>query len=162
VHAEGGDHALDRWIDRAAIRDHVESYADAVDGKDWARYRSLFTQDARLDYTGAWGIAGSVDEVASWLSRLADPSVNPMSHHVISNIRVVVDGDEATASAYYLTPAVLADEGGATSMVVNTGRYEIALRRRPSGWRISRFVVTSTSMHRAEVASFEPRVAPEA
>ena len=47
-------------------------------------------------------------------------------------------------------------------MVVNTGRYDIGVRRGGDGGRISSFAVASTSMQRAEVASFESPVPPEA
>lgn len=153
---------LGEIVDRADIRDLVESYAEAVDRKDWDAYRGLFTADARLDYTGAWGIEGDVDEVAGWLARLMDPAVNPSSHHVITNIRVDVRGDEADARAYYLTPAVMADDAGTRSMVVNAGRYAIQLRRGADGWRMSRFAATSDTMHSAEMIAFDPPVDPTA
>jgi len=152
------DATLQAVVDRAGIRDLVESYADVVDGKDWDSYRALFTADARLDYTGAWGIEGAVEEVAAWLSRLMDPAVNPSSHHVISNIRVAVHGDEADVRAYYLTPAVMADDAGNRSMVVNTGKYSITVRRQPGGWRISRFAAVSDTMHSAQMIEFESPV----
>jgi hypothetical protein len=91
-----------------------------------------------------------------------DPSVNPSSHHVISNIRVVLRGDEADASAYYLTPAVMADGDGTRSMVVNTGRYAIGLRRTAKGWRMTSFAATSDTMHAAEMITFESPVDPTA
>ena len=54
-------------IDRADIADLLTTYARAVDSRDWKLYRSVFTPDARIDYTAAGGIAGTVEEVTEWM-----------------------------------------------------------------------------------------------
>ncbi|MBO0863872.1 MAG: nuclear transport factor 2 family protein, partial [Mycobacterium sp.] len=54
--------------DELEITALLNSYARAVDTKDWALYRSVFTDDAHIDYSSAGAIAGTRDEVADWLA----------------------------------------------------------------------------------------------
>lgn len=56
-----------RQGDTLAIQDLAVAYGFSVDDGDWARWRALFTDDARLDYTHSGGIAAGVDEVAAWM-----------------------------------------------------------------------------------------------
>ena len=53
--------------DRIEIDDLITRYATAVDTKDWDLYRTVFTDDAVIDYTSAGGIRGSLGEVVEWL-----------------------------------------------------------------------------------------------
>ena len=50
----------DDLADRIAIGDLLTRYATAVDRRDWDLYRTVFTEDAHIDYTSAGGIAGGV------------------------------------------------------------------------------------------------------
>lgn len=58
-------HELEALADRLAIEDLLTRYASAVDRRDWGLYRSVFTDDAHIDYTSAGGIAGSLEEVVA-------------------------------------------------------------------------------------------------
>ena len=93
--------------DRAEITDLLTRYARAVDRQDWDLFRSVFTSDARIDYTQVGGIAGDVEEVAGFLSK-----VMPMFEtiqHLISNIDIAIDGDEAKVVAMVYNPLKLPD-----------------------------------------------------
>ena len=59
-------HELEALADRLAIEDLLTRYAHAVDRHDWDLYRSVFTDDAHIDYTSAGGIAGTLDEAVSF------------------------------------------------------------------------------------------------
>lgn len=52
-----------RLADEQAISALLYRYARAVDTKDWALYRSVFTDDAVIDYTSA---GGSPDPATRW------------------------------------------------------------------------------------------------
>jgi hypothetical protein len=54
-------------MDELAIAALLYRYARAVDTKDWELYRSVFTDDAYIDYSSAGAAAGSRDEVIDWL-----------------------------------------------------------------------------------------------
>jgi len=45
--------------DQLEITALLNTYAHAVDGKDWATYRSVFTDDAHIDYSSAGAITGA-------------------------------------------------------------------------------------------------------
>ena len=58
---------LQTLADRIEINDLLTRYAHAVDTKDWALYRTVFTADAHIDYESAGGIKGDLETVADWL-----------------------------------------------------------------------------------------------
>ena len=58
----------DVMADRIEIQDLMVRYAMAVDGRDWDLYRSVFTSDAVIDYTGSGAICAPVDEMVPWLA----------------------------------------------------------------------------------------------
>jgi ketosteroid isomerase-like protein len=140
------------WCDRAEIADVIVAMALAVDARDFASYREQFTDDARLDYQGAWGPEGSPDELAGFLATMTDPANNPHSQHCVTSIRSAVSGDEATARAYYLTPAVMVGPDGVKQLMVNAGEYHAVLRRTPSGWKMAALQVKSNTLHSAPLA----------
>ena len=79
--------------DEVEIARLLYRYARAVDTKDWELYRSVFTQDAVIDYSSAGIPAGSRDEIGEFLSK--GFTTIPWSMHYITNIEADVDGDAA-------------------------------------------------------------------
>ena len=69
-------------------------YAQAVDTKDWELYRSVFIDDAHIDYSSAGAVVGSRDEVIVWFA--ANFGASPWSMHYITNIESEIDGDTST------------------------------------------------------------------
>ncbi len=92
-----------QFEDQLQIQQLLARYARAVDTKDWALYRSLFTENAQLDYSSApFGLTGSRDEVVDWLS--ANLAHLPMTMHYITNIETEIHDDSATARAQFYNP----------------------------------------------------------
>lgn len=121
--------------DRLAIEALLYRYARAVDGKDWQLYRSVFTEDARIDYSSAGAIAGSRDEVADWLAQ-GFASI-PMAMHYITNIEILAadpEGDPVTARvrAMFYNPMLLP---GMSEQSACGGYYHHELVRTETGWR---------------------------
>ncbi|CDO30510.1 nuclear transport factor 2 family protein [Mycolicibacterium porcinum] len=109
-------------------------YARAVDSKDWELYRSVFTEDAQIDYSSAGAIVGTRDEVVDWFA--ANFGVIPWSMHYITNIEVLdTDGDAATVRAMFYNPMQLP---GMAEMSACGGHYHHELVRTPDGWRSRR------------------------
>jgi ketosteroid isomerase-like protein len=116
--------------DEADIARLLYRYARAVDTKDWELYRSVFTDDAHIDYSSAGAIAGSRDEVAEWFA--ANFGVIPWSMHYITNIEADVDGDSARVRAMFYNPMQLP---GMSEPSYCGGYYHHELVRAPDGWR---------------------------
>ena len=125
-------------VDRAEITDLLTRYARAVDRKDWDLFRSVFTPDAQIDYTQVGGIAGNLDEVVGFLSKVM-PMFETMQH-LISNIDIAIDGDEARVVAMVYNPLKLPD----SPVWATGGWYHHELVRTPEGWR-SRSLVEEAS-----------------
>jgi hypothetical protein len=117
-------------MDELQIAALLYRYARAVDTKDTELYRSVFTDDAYIDYSSAGVIAGSRDEVADWL-RQAFTAI-PMSMHYITNIESEIDGDTAKVRAMFYNPMQLP---GTTELSCCGGYYHHELVRTPDGWR---------------------------
>jgi uncharacterized protein (TIGR02246 family) len=105
-------------------------YARAVDTKDWELYRSVFTDDAVIDYSSAGIPAGSRDEIAELFGSAF--TAIPWSMHYITNIEADVQGDTARVRAMFYNPFQL---DGMSEMSSCGGFYFHELVRTPDGWR---------------------------
>lgn len=124
---------LQELSDRIEIADLLTRYADAVDRRDWDQYRSVFTPDARIDYTSVGGVAGPVAEVCDWLAEAL--VMFESTQHMISNVSVELDGDTAAVTAMVFNPMKFPD-GSMHGTVWSTGGwYHHKLVRTPDGWR---------------------------
>ena len=128
-------------VDRAEITDLLNSYARAVDRQDWDLFRSVFTPDASIDYTQVGGIAGNLDEVVGFLSKVM--AMFETTQHLISNIDITVDGDEAGVVAMVYNPLKLAD----SPVWATGGWYHHELVRTPEGWRSRSLVEEASWFH---------------
>lgn len=119
-----------RLSDQLEIAALLHRYARAVDTKDWELYRSVFTEDAHIDYSSAGAAVGSRDEVIAWLAH--GFATIPMSMHYITNVESDVDGDTAVVRALFYNPM---RPPGMTDMSYCGGYYHHQLVRTPDGWR---------------------------
>ena len=120
---------LQTVADRIEINDFFTKYATAVDSKDWAMWRTLFTEDATLDYRATGGIEGDRETVGAWL---AETLANfPMTQHLIGNVAVELHGDTATVRSMLYNPMGMPD--GSTFFC--GGWYNHELVRTPEGWK---------------------------
>jgi len=129
------DATLRTLADRVAAEDLLTRYAAAVDRRDWDRYRTVFTDDAQIDYTEAGGIAGTVDEVVEFLA--ASLPMFEMTQHLVGNVDLSVDPDDperATLVAMFNNPMRL--PGG--DVWFTGGWYHHDLVRTTDGWRSRR------------------------
>lgn len=132
--------------DRIEINDLLTRYATAVDDRDWTLYRSVFTADAQIDYTGAGGPSGDLETVVATLTEQL--ALFTRTQHFISNIAVDLAGDTAKVRAMFFNP-----------MVVSPGRqftcggwYNHDLVRTPDGWRSARLFEESAWFDGIEAA----------
>lgn len=121
---------LQRLNDQLDIAALLHRYARAVDTRDWDLYRSVFTEDAYIDYTSATAIEGTPEEVAEQLS--VGFAAIPMAMHYITNIESDIDGDHARVRAMFYNPMQLP---GMTELSSCGGYYHHDLVRTADGWR---------------------------
>lgn len=125
----------DSVSDRLDLSDLLDSYARGIDSKDWALVASVFTPDAKLDYTAFGGPKGSAGEVIAWIS--ASVSAFPMTQHHITNRTFTIDGDQASSAAELFAPMGMAAGDGKMTMLFTGGVYNDTYRRTPDGWKIA-------------------------
>jgi 3-phenylpropionate/cinnamic acid dioxygenase small subunit len=120
--------------DRLAIEDLLTRYALAIDTKDWDLLDTVFTPDAKLDYTTAGGIAGDYPKVKAWLAEVL--AGFPMTQHFITNHAVTIEGDGATVRSYVYNPMGSHRRDGTLKLFYTGGFYVDRMRRTADGWRI--------------------------
>jgi hypothetical protein len=124
---------LDLISDLLEIEALLTRYTRAIDTGDWDRLDQVFTPDAQIDYTATGGIAASYAEVKPWLVEMLP--MFPRRMHTLGQVDSQVNGDEATAAAYFHNPMVLMQPDGAELLVEFGGIYHHELVRTPDGWR---------------------------
>lgn len=121
--------------DKIEVTELLYRYARGVDCKDWELLASVFTPDARLDYTSVSGPAGPRDEVVAWLERSL--TAVPMTQHFITNIEIELEGDRAKVRAMFYNPMQLP---GMADLSFCGGNYHHDVVRTPEGWKSERLV----------------------
>ena len=125
---------LRRLLDRQAVLECVLNSCRGIDRGDWALFRSAYHDDAVEDhgvYVG--GLDGLLEFLKVAMSGFAS------FQRYLTNSKVDIDGDEAHVESYYL---IRLCQPGATTLMVNGGRYLDRLARRER-WGIVNRVVTS-------------------
>ena len=126
--------SLQEMSDRLEIQELLVRYAHAVDTRDWALFKEVFTEDAVVDYTAFGGPRGPVEEVTAFLA-----SVLPMftaTQHLVSNCAITLDGDHATARTMCHNPMALPGAEGEAGLLVCGLWYMDSLVRKPQGWKL--------------------------
>jgi hypothetical protein len=121
--------------DRLEIHDLMIRYGMAVDRRDWDLYRTVFTDNARIDYTDSGGISADIDEMAVWIAPIMEPFAG--LQHNMTNHMVVIDGDTASSCTYFVAVHSTLDGHGGEVLFTLGGFYQDRLVRTPLGWRIA-------------------------
>ena len=118
--------------DRVRITDRLHVVAVLLDTKDWPGFAATLTEDVV-----AYGRTGPADVVARVRSHL---DVCGATQHLLGNIRIEVDGDEARTRSYFRAFHVgLGDRAGTTYECL--GEYRDEWRRGSSGWLLAGRVI---------------------
>ena len=138
------DVSTQHYFDRMEITRIVDEIDNAVDAKDWERCRGYFTDEIYADFTSlAGGSPGNMpadDLVGAWRTNLY---ADKLSHHMRSNHRITIDGDEAEVFSKGYALNILSRPTGSDLWEV-WGNYTHTLQRTDEGWKCSgmTFVVT--------------------
>ena len=125
--------------DRTEINDALIRYTIAVDTGEWDRLDTVFTPDARIDYTETGGIEGAFPEVKSWLAENL-PAFSKKRLHTLGQVAIsfASSRDEARVTAYFHNPMVISDGAGGERVVEVGGLYHNTFTRTGAGWRSRR------------------------
>jgi hypothetical protein len=121
-------------IDVIEITDLVHTYPDLIDAGDFAGVAALFAHADNMthDETGA---PRDLGQLLSGLVRTYDDG-RPSTRHLVTNVRVKVAADRATASATsYIT--VLQATDALALQVIASNRHEDTFERVDGTWRFS-------------------------
>jgi len=127
--------SIEEISDRIEIDDLMIRYTVAIDQKDWNLLDTVYTPDAKVDYTESGGIKGAYPEVRAWLAKALAPFT--MTQHLVSNSVVKLDGDTATARTMVFNPMGTDDGQGGLNLFYVGGWYVDRLVRTQDGWRIA-------------------------
>jgi 3-phenylpropionate/cinnamic acid dioxygenase small subunit len=127
--------SLEEISDRIEIDDLLIRYTVAIDTKDWELLDTVYTPDAKIDYTTSGGIKSEYPEVRAWLAKALAPFT--MTQHLISNSVVQIDGDTATARTMVFNPMGTDDGKGGLELFYVGAWYDDKLVRTEDGWRIA-------------------------
>ena len=124
----------DEWADREAIRDCLFRYSRAIDRCDMPLLATAYWPGAIDRHSG---FTGTIEEFIAW----AEPRLRAIPHsvHMLGNILIRVDGDQARVETYFWSVNVLA-EGDVREALVS-GRYLDRFERRDDEWRIAERLV---------------------
>ena len=121
--------------DKLEIHEQLARYARGVDTHDWDLWKSVFTEDAVVDYSQSGVISGSRDEVAAFLAEAF--ATIPWATHHITNVEIDLDGDRAQVRAMFFNPMQIPgmDESSSTG-----GYYHHEFVRTEDGWKSTHLV----------------------
>ena len=123
--------ALDRDL-RQDVAELLVRYATGIDRRDWALFRTCFTEDCHADY-GDLGVWDGVDAITAFMER----SHASMGHtlHRITNEAVTRNGNAVAARSYVDAVLMAADNQSGVNAI---GSYDDDLVQTDHGWKIAR------------------------
>jgi len=124
--------SLQEISDRLEIQELLGKYAHAVDSCDWELYRSVYTEDAIIDYTTFGAPVGTVDEIIDFLAA-AMPHMKS-TQHAVMNITLKIDGDTASGRTICYNPMVR-EVDGKESVSIYGLWYNDTFVRTADGWK---------------------------
>jgi hypothetical protein len=131
--------------DQLAVAETVYRYATGVDRRDWALYRSLFTDTVTIDFSSfdpdlAPRVMGADDWVAGLVPLFTGLAA---TQHSMTNPLATVEGDAATITMYVQAHHVH-DPGDPASWYTVGGFYDDTLVRRDRRWLLTGVRLTVT------------------
>ena len=135
---------LQALVDRAAISDVVHAYATGLDRRDWALYRSIFTDEIEMDFTSV-GIPARTYRADDWVRDAATLFAGfAATQHTSSNHVHELRGDRAVCvsnmQAEHFVDGLPPDKDRWTI----GGYYTNELVRTDAGWKLCKITLTVT------------------
>ncbi|KUI01753.1 nuclear transport factor 2 family protein [Mycobacterium sp. IS-3022] len=118
--------------DKAQIAEVLIRYATGIDSKDWALFRTCWTDEVDIDY-GDLGTFTDADAFTALMEQIHGGM--GQTYHRISNIVIDVTADRAAARSY-VHAVLMAVPDDSSSWIDALGHYDDELTRAADGWRI--------------------------
>jgi hypothetical protein len=144
---------LPQLIDRAAISDTVNAYATGLDRRDWALYRSIFTDEIEMDFTSL-GMRSGPFSAEDWVRDAQRLFAGwSATQHTSSNHVHQIRGDTATCTSYMQAEHFVArghedgldaDLGEGDDRWTIGGYYLNELVRTADGWKLAKVTLVVT------------------
>ena len=132
--------SLQELSDRAEISDVFTRYATGIDTRDWALWRTCFTDDAEFCPSARPPfIVSGADAVV----RRCKENVEGFdaTQHTITNHKIELDGDTAHCTSYVHAQHVLQSDFPGGHMIL-AGIYTCEFIRTAEGWKIRKYSLT--------------------
>ena len=131
--------------DRFEIRSLIGRYSNALDARRFELLDEVFTPDAYIDYRATGGIDGHYPQIRNWLP----PAVTAFPHmcHLVGNIDITLEGDQATARTLCLNPVEVPLPAGGSQVMFLAMWYRDRLVRTAAGWRMAQRVQEACVQH---------------
>ncbi len=131
--------------DQLAVAETLYRYAMAVDGHDWALYRSLFADTVTIDFSSFGpGLAPRVMSADDYVAGVVPQFTGfAATQHVMTNPLATVTGDKAAITMYMQARHVYDPEDPASVYTVG-GYYNDTLVRSGRGWLLTGVRLTVT------------------
>lgn len=144
---------LDTQADRDEILALMAEYCDSIDRGDLAACADLFA-------SGAWGIVGDLargsDAVKAVLGKVTLYDGKPCTRHLMSNVRITVDGNGETATAASCITVMQAVAERFPLQTIFVGSYADRFRKYQGHWQFVERSITpdllgDLSFHRRDM-----------
>lgn len=117
-------------------------FARGIDLRDWAMYRSVFTDEIEIDYTSYRAGNGGLFRADDWVQRgrMLFPGLTA-SQHFLANLDISVDGDRGTVISYVRAEHVLPNTAGDAMFTIG-GYYTDSVVCVDGEWKICKKQLT--------------------
>jgi hypothetical protein len=139
--------SLQYLLDRQAVVDTVIRYATGVDRRDWALYRTVFTDPCEFDFSSWSGRPASTMPADAWVAavRGTNGGFDATQHLSCNHVVTWNSADEAVCvsemhAQHWFSPESMASWGhpGGVNFCTLGGHYTNTVVRTDEGWKIRR------------------------
>lgn len=127
-------YTLEELSDKLEIQELAYEYSEAIDQKDFDRLDTVFTPDARIDYSAMGGAKGGYAEVKKFLQDTLP--LFDHYYHMVTNLHIKLEGDRAGGRVMCFNPMGVPVPGKAPRMMFLGLFYLDKYVRTDDGWRI--------------------------
>lgn len=147
----------DDLIDRAEIHDALMKYSTGIDCRQWDVYRSLFTDEVDVDFSSWSGDPGGTMKADDWVAGVRSVlSGFDGTQHMLTNIVITVDGDEAVVVPYMQAHHYINIDGEHHLHSIG-GHYCHVMIRTENGWK-SRSCTLTVTWEKGDRGLFETAI----